>query len=979
MNQIRIFIIYFLLSLLSLRATGAWMVNQRTHGEIKWKTLRTENFDIHYYDKIEKIALRGASIAEQIRPTLMKQMGLDNLDRLSIAFTEEDEILNGFAVPANYTIIWIDQNDAALWSGDEKWLRTVLAHELQHLVFFNTIKGPRWLPKPMGILSSNIPGWVSEGLAEYYTEKWRPFRFDISHKRHVLRNTVHKIKDPHNDGFSKSLYLADRFGDTTITKILNYRNKLGFLNFESSFKKHTGIKLKQFNEDWRIQMNTYYYGKRSQKEMITDVGEKKKFPIKGIKSFDYFSDTTRLALIGKMSKGQRDFSLVIAKRDTAKENKIYKKRIQKEEKNKKEKAKRPEKKWILKEVDSGIFGELIFNLDVSPDDYLIIYPKYHYGNKQSLMFDIWKYDINLKKSFLLTSSMRANYPKFSPDGNQILFVSHKNSTTQLFTMKTDGTNIKQITNNKGDVQIITPSWSPNGNSISFAMSNLNGWMDIYILNLTTGITKQITNSIESDYNPIWIQDGNKISFTGLYDQTPNLFTYDFKNGEIIQNTDVGDIVIGTQWNKKNQTITAMTLNTIDDSMVIEIKPDRRAQKTKVIMNEKYSSWINKKPDHIIKKIDFDQPIKIVSQSKYSFKKNMRHLGTIIFPDYSSLLYNSAYTDVLGRHTFSTLFWTDYDKNSSLFIQYQNSTGSPLIGFWGLDFYRNANFQFQLYGENDESILEFFNGFSFWGRIPYNFGKSLFANHSINYSFQFIERGIEVMPIQSPTSLFSAPESGKESSVNLGYTLVKKRSHSRNLLNPNQGYGISFSIKETLKPIFGEFDYRQFKFDFYLNQKVGFFSIYSRHRFESMSGNPPNQEQLGIVNIPNYYIMGSTTPGREYMSPRGFSGPSKLGTKAYLGTFEFRAPVLPINILQAFRIINIGNPTFALISDFGDAWTNKRDSKKLVVQVGAEFRMSISLTSIPVFTFSYGWAQSPRKWNKELVPDPYFQLTVINPF
>ena len=58
---------------------------------------------------------------------------------LSSCSTEEDEIMNGFAVPANYTIIWVDQNDAALWSGDEKWLRTVLAHELQHLVFFNTI------------------------------------------------------------------------------------------------------------------------------------------------------------------------------------------------------------------------------------------------------------------------------------------------------------------------------------------------------------------------------------------------------------------------------------------------------------------------------------------------------------------------------------------------------------------------------------------------------------------------------------------------------------------------------------------------------------------------------------------------------------------------------------------------------------------------------------------------------------------------
>ena len=142
MKPIKIIIINTLLSFTIISATGAWMMNQRTHGEIKWKTLKTENFDIHYYEKIEKIAHQGATIAEQIRPVLMEQMGIDELPRLSIAFTEEDEILNGFALPANYTIIWVDQNDAALWSGDEKWLRTVLAHELQHLVYFSTIKGP---------------------------------------------------------------------------------------------------------------------------------------------------------------------------------------------------------------------------------------------------------------------------------------------------------------------------------------------------------------------------------------------------------------------------------------------------------------------------------------------------------------------------------------------------------------------------------------------------------------------------------------------------------------------------------------------------------------------------------------------------------------------------------------------------------------------------------------------------------------------
>ena len=152
-KKLRIFIISLLFFIKFADATGTWMFNQRTHLEIEWKTIKTKHFDIHYYDEIEKIAIKGASIAEQIRPTLMEQMGLKTLDRLSIAFTAEDEILNGFATPANNTIIWVDQNDAALWVGDEKWLRTVLAHELQHLVFFNTVKGPKWLPRPMGLIT----------------------------------------------------------------------------------------------------------------------------------------------------------------------------------------------------------------------------------------------------------------------------------------------------------------------------------------------------------------------------------------------------------------------------------------------------------------------------------------------------------------------------------------------------------------------------------------------------------------------------------------------------------------------------------------------------------------------------------------------------------------------------------------------------------------------------------------------------------
>ena len=103
-----------------LHAIGTWIWSDRSHAELDWKTIRTDHFNIHYHIGIRDIAEQGASIAEQVRPTLMKQMGIDELPKLDIVFTAEDEILNGFAMSGNYTIIWVDQNDAALWSGDEK-------------------------------------------------------------------------------------------------------------------------------------------------------------------------------------------------------------------------------------------------------------------------------------------------------------------------------------------------------------------------------------------------------------------------------------------------------------------------------------------------------------------------------------------------------------------------------------------------------------------------------------------------------------------------------------------------------------------------------------------------------------------------------------------------------------------------------------------------------------------------------------------
>jgi hypothetical protein len=955
-----------------LQATGAWMMSGRTHPELKWYTIETNHFDVHYHDGIREIAVQGASIAEQVRPILMEQMGLDTLRRLDIVFTTEDEVLNGFAMPSNHTVIWVDQNDAALWSGDEKWMRTVLAHELQHLVFFNTVK--TWLPEPMNTIYAGVPGWFVEGLAEYYTEKWRPFRFDISHKGHVIGNTVHKIQDPHNDGFSKSLYLADRFGDSTIVKILNDRDKSKLLDFDKSFKKHTGVKLKQFNEDWRRHMNTFFFGQRAQKERVEDVGKVHKLPLKRMAAFDYFNDSLRVAMVGQLSRGQGDLSLVVATQDTAKENKEWKKRIEKAEK-KGEKPKKVKPKWKIKEFDHGIFGELIQNLDVAPDGESILYPKYRFGQHQSLQFGIWKLDIESKKKILLTPHMRANYPQYSPDGSKIVFVAHENSTTQLYTMNADGSDIKPLTMNEGDSQIITPMWRSDGKAIAFAQSDPDGLMDIHIMDLATGRVSQITDSHEGDYAPIWHPDGKKISYTGLYDYTPNLYTHNLETGETIQNTDIGDVVIGASWNHETSSITALTLRTTDSSRVVDIDPSRLANKGDVKMNPAFSSWRTKAPDHPMENINSKLDVKIHNETPYKFYKHISHLGTIVLPDIQSLFLNSAFTDGMGRHVLGGLFITDYDSLFGTLIQYNNNTGFPFGGSWGVNYYKDLFFTFQFYNRDQVPLLELFNGTSLWWMMPYNFGNSRAANHSIGIALGLMDR--QAVDFNDSLDVFHTPQSGKEGMLSLNYTFKNQRIHRRNMFAPNHGYGFSVNHDMVASAIWGDLDYNKTEIDLFTHQKAGPLSFYARGRYEKLSGKPLTQDTLGIFDIPNYYIAGSFVPGREYMSPRGFSGVRK-GNQAFMGTVELRAPAAPFQFVEILKIIQLGNPTVALISDFGNAWGNDGVKKDLIMTTGVEFRFALSLAKSPLFIFSYGWAQENNKWS-DGSPDPYFQMTLINPF
>src|SRR5687768_10986680 len=60
-------------------------------------------------------------------------------------------------------------------------------------------------------------------------------------------------------------------------------------------------------------------------------------------------------------------------------------------------------------------------------------------------------------------------------------------------------------------EILNPTWSPDGNAIAFS-ATVGGDADLFIYDLTSGSAKRITTDLYADLQPAWAPDGDSIAF-----------------------------------------------------------------------------------------------------------------------------------------------------------------------------------------------------------------------------------------------------------------------------------------------------------------------------------------------------------------------------------------------------------------------------------------------------------------------------------
>lgn len=97
----------------------------------------------------------------------------------------------------------------------------------------------------------------------------------------------------------------------------------------------------------------------------------------------------------------------------------------------------------------------------------------------------------------------------SPLQSKIVFYSNRAGNHDIYTMKSDGNNVLQLTDNPASDT--SPTWSPNGQQIAFQTMR-DGNLEVYVMDADGNNQRNLTRHPRYDGLPDWHPEGDRIVF-----------------------------------------------------------------------------------------------------------------------------------------------------------------------------------------------------------------------------------------------------------------------------------------------------------------------------------------------------------------------------------------------------------------------------------------------------------------------------------
>jgi hypothetical protein len=160
---------------LVLMLTAAASASTRYDPRLRFRTISTPRFDIHYHQHEEAVARRLAALAEEVASEMDRTLGPAS-GRVQVILVDQTDLPNGWATPLPFNTIEITAaapGSSGVLGNTRDWLRLVFIHEYTHIVHLSRgrgwIGGLRRVFGRMPLLYPNLytPVWQIEGIATY--------------------------------------------------------------------------------------------------------------------------------------------------------------------------------------------------------------------------------------------------------------------------------------------------------------------------------------------------------------------------------------------------------------------------------------------------------------------------------------------------------------------------------------------------------------------------------------------------------------------------------------------------------------------------------------------------------------------------------------------------------------------------------------------------------------------------------------------
>jgi len=497
---------------------------------LRFKTLETPHFSIHYHDGEQDLARAAAKIAEDVHEELTGFMRWQPRGKTQIVLLDIYDEANGLATPFPVNTIFAYTTQPGIgFDRYEDWFRLLITHEYTHILHMDTVRGfPALLRNIFGrwvFTNALQPIWQIEGLAVFNETEFtaggraRGALYDGMLRLAVIENKLKRIDQagtapsswpggttPYFYGGMFDSYLAQTYGrDKLVDFSQRYSGSVPFAQ-NCAAKKIFGKSYYQLWREWSGYLKDKY-----EKE----AAEIKKIPLTqsvSLTNTGFHITAPAFSPDGKFiaytEYNNREYPAVRLL-DTA---------------NKKART------VVKGQVEPGIVW--------LPKGQGFLYSQGEVRNNFYYYDDIFYYDLKSRRTRQLTFGLRAKDPAISADGKKVVFVINKLGQNDLAVMDPYTAKLTVITQTKDHSQYSQPRFSPDSKLVAVSVWKPGGNQDLCLLDLESRQFAPLTNDPMIDICPAWSPDGKYLFFSSDRSGVYNIYAYSFYDYSIYQVTNV---------------------------------------------------------------------------------------------------------------------------------------------------------------------------------------------------------------------------------------------------------------------------------------------------------------------------------------------------------------------------------------------------------------------------------------------------------